>query len=94
MPTRLLLANSGRGVLIEPDGQLYQRFANWPDRPLAYRGPSEPILRTLREGGWLLRVLGPDGREAPELPNDQGTIPPLKPLKLPTGELVFQLAAK
>ncbi len=90
--TQVLLC-AGPGLLvIQKAGVLYYHRPGQPDAPVPYLPSHYPVfMRSAKEKYGLTTVLGPEGEEAPCLPEDQA-IPELHRERLASGEEVYRMA--
>src|SRR5438105_4164009 len=91
--TQVLLC-AGPGLLVvQKDGLLFYRRPGQPDVPVPYaQGHYSVFLRSAREKNGLTPVVGPNGEEAPCLPEESAT-PSLRRERLSTGEEVYRLVS-
>jgi hypothetical protein len=91
MKVRAVLCAGSSLVVVEKDGMHYYRAPGKPDRPVPYSRENQPVFLDSARWKWhMTRVLGANGEERPEIPED-GPFPTLRHHRLPTGETVYIL---
>jgi hypothetical protein len=90
---RVLLC-AGPGLLvIQKDGLLFYRRPGQPDTPVPYAPEHYSVfLRSAKEKHGLTPGVGPNGEEAPCLP-EEPALPKLRRERLPSGEEVYRLVS-